>query len=518
MSKRHRRRAQRAVYAKDQTPVTSVQPERKIRYEAVARASANPNPPRPLEIPKPPPGVLPDGVGGMAMDDAFAGMMGWANGYIAQFKEGLAWPGWAVLSELCQRAEYRKISETVAREMVRKWIVLQSSGDEDKGDKIKALNDAFDKFKVRDVFRQAAEHDGLFGRGTVFIDTGYTDDADELAMPLILSEKKIPVGGLKGIRAIEPIWLYPQAYNSRDPLRDDFYKPQTWYCNGRAVHVSRLLQFVGRQVPDILKPSYQFSGISLSQMARPYVDNWLRARESVSDLLHSFSTMVLSTNMGAFLQGDGGDQMIYRAQVFNQTRDNRGLFMVDKETETLSNVSTPLGTLDHLQSQAQEQLASVSGIPLIKLLGISPAGLNASSEGELMVFYDTIHAYQEHLFGANLEKLLKIMQLHLFGDIDPDIGYRFEPLWQLNEAERATTFKTYADAAVGYIQAGVLHPADERQRLADTEDSPYRGIDVNDLPDPPPDLVGEPDDDDDGSDNPQNAKGEPDNAEFKGEA
>jgi hypothetical protein len=35
------------------------------------------------------------------------------------------------------------------------------------------------------------------------------------------------------------------------------------------------------------------------------------------------------------------------------------------------------------------------------------------------------------------------------------------------------------------IGAGVLSPADERQRLADDENGPYAGLDVNDLPDPP---------------------------------
>ena len=59
-------------------------------------------------------------------------------------------------------------------------------------------------------------------------------------------------------------------------------------------------------------------------------------------------------------------------------------------------MSAPLGTLDALQAQSQEQLASVSGIPLVELLGITPAGLNASSEGELKAYYGRIHDDQEH--------------------------------------------------------------------------------------------------------------------------
>jgi hypothetical protein len=55
-------------------------------------------------------------------------------------------------------------------------------------------------------------------------------------------------------------------------------------------------------------------------------------------------------------------------------RSNAGTFALDKETEEFFNVSTPLGTLDALQAQSQEQMSSVSGIPLIILLGITPRG------------------------------------------------------------------------------------------------------------------------------------------------
>jgi phage-related protein (TIGR01555 family) len=256
---------------------------------------------------------------------------------------------------------------------------------------------------------------------------------------------------------------------------------------GKKVHTSRLLTFVGRELPDILRPAYNFCGLSMSQMAKPYVDNWLRTRQSVSDLLHSFSVSGIKTNMQATLGGIGGEDMLMRAQLFNQTRDNRGLFMLDKETEEFFNVSTPLGTLDHLLAQSQEQMASVAGIPLVKLLGITPSGLNASSDGEIRAFYDFIGSYQQHLFGRHLETVLKIIQLNEFGVIDDEIGFRFEPLWELNETERAAVRKTDVDTAVELINAGVLHPEEERKRLATTEDSLYHGLDVDDVPEPPED-------------------------------
>ncbi len=90
-------------------------------------------------------------------------------------------------------------------------------------------------------------------------------------------------------------------------------------------------------------------------------------------------------------------------------RDNRGLQIVDKETEELNNVSTLLTGLSKLQAQSQEHIAAISGIPLVKLLRITPSGLNASSEGEIRSFYDKIEAFQEDVIRQPIQKILEII-------------------------------------------------------------------------------------------------------------
>ncbi|GJH08447.1 hypothetical protein CBA19CS11_06435 [Caballeronia novacaledonica] len=258
----------------------------------------------------------------------------------------------------------------------------------------------------------------------------------------------------------------------------------------RQVHASRLLTFVSSPVPDMLKPTYAFGGLSLSQIAKPYVDNWLRTRQSVSDLLHSFSTMVLKTNLAAVLNAEGAEQMLRRAVLFNQARDSRHLMMIDRDTEDFANVSAPLGSLDRLQAQSQEHMAAVTGIPLIVLLGITPSGLNATSEGELRTFYAWIEAQQEWLFTAPLSRLLNVIQLSLFGAIDPDIGFGYVPLWMLSEEQLADMRKVESDTGIGLINAGVISPEEARMRLAAQEDGPYSSLDLNEeAPEPPLEQV-----------------------------
>jgi len=331
------------------------------------------------------------------------------------------------------------------------------------------------------------ELDGWFGRSNLSIDTGDNGNPHELTTPLIMDRRKLGKGRLKGFKVIEPFWTYPDQYNSDNPLAEDFFIPRTWWVQSRRVHRSRLLTMVSREVPDILKPAYMFGGLSLTQLSKPYVDNWLRTRQSVSDLIHSFATNGLKTRMDD-LTSPGASQLLReRVEFYNQMRDNGGLFLLDKDTEEYFTVATPLASLDKLQAQSQEHMAAVTGIPLVVLFGITPSGLNASSDGEIRAFYDWIAAQQEQFVSPLLKTCMDLIQLNEWGDIDEDIGFSWNPLWQLDDAGRASVEKTKADTDAVLIDKGVLDPEDSRRRIANDENSMYHGINPDDLPPPPVD-------------------------------
>lgn len=450
----------------------------RINPEALARARgrgvSDEDIANPFTLPSVPPRVKPAGAG-MAMDEDLTGLYQWASQ--DAYVEGQVFLGYPTLAAMTQRAEYRRPAEIIAEEMTRKWIKIKATGDEDKSDKVKELEEEFERIGARRIFREAIEQDGFFGRSQIYFDLGDLTD-DELKLPLVVSNLKIRKGALKRLAVIDPIWTYPGQYDSTNPLSKDFYKPTSWFVLSREIHSSRLITIVSREVPDILKPAYLFGGLSLLQMGKPYVDNWLRTRQSVSDLLHSFTVMVLKSNMASILEGGAGDDFFGRLDIFNQCRDNRGVFAIDKDTEDFSNVSAPLGGLDHLQAQAQEHQAGVFGIPLVKLFGISPSGLNASSEGEISTFYDGIAARQERL-EPSVRKVMQIAQLSLWGEIDPDITFDFEPLEEMDATEQAALRKTEAETGKVLIDAGVIDPGEERKRVAEEEDSPYAGLDLN---------------------------------------
>lgn len=440
-----------------------------------------------LSAPVLPKGVVPEGEKpAVAMDscaDIYAYAQQGCNG--AGFQP---FPGYPYLAQLATRPEYRAFADAMAGELTREWISFDGANGGDDGPKsdanqdnerIEELTKAIDRLGLKNVFKLAAQHDCFFGRAQIAITLKNQDPA----LPLVLSPNTVPKGSLERFSCVEPMWSTPNEYNALDPTAPDFYKPRSWFVLGKKYHASRLLTIISRPLPDMLKPAYNFSGMSLSQLADRYVDNWLRTRQSISDLVNNFSITALKTNMQNVLTGscDGSD-IAARADLFTLYRSNKGLMLLDNEGEELVQLNTPLSGLSDLQGQALEQLCVVSRMPAMILTGISPSGLNASSDGEIRVFYDWISSQQESVWKEALDTCIKVIQLDLWGEIDPTITWKYNPLWQVTAKEQSEIRLNNANADATYVDRGILSPEEVRERLSADQDSDYAGIDVSEVP------------------------------------
>jgi hypothetical protein len=124
-------------------------------------------------------------------------------------------------------------------------------------------------------------------------------------------------------------------------------------------------------------------------------------------------------------------------------------------------------------------MASVSNIPLIYLLGITPSGLNATAEDEITVFAEYIRSMQESMFTENLKTVFDVIQLSEFGNIDPGIGFEYEDLTEMDLLDMAMIRKTEAETDAVYVTNAIIAPDEVRERLAADEGSPYHSLEVN---------------------------------------
>jgi len=403
----------------------------------------------------------------------------------------VGFPGYPYLAGLATRPEYRAMASAYSVEVTREWIqfcgVNEEEGEAKKTTrrKIKELEDELERLQVRKIIQTAAEHDKLFGRAQILINTGAKEE--DLKLPLIVSSKTIKKGSIKGFSNVEPIWSTPAGYNALDPSQPDFYKPLLWFVIGRETHSTRLMTIITNPVPDILKPAFNFGGISLSQLAEPYVDIWLVTRQSIADMINMYSITVLATDMSQVLSGvtNAAGSFLDRLNLFSQTRSNKGIMALDKEREEVIQVNTPLSGLAELQSQAQEHMCAVSRVPAMILTGISPSGLNASSEGEIRAWYDWIAAQQSAYWHAPLKTMIQCAMLNLWGEIDENISFNWVPLWQMSGKELAEIRKSDAEADAVYLTNQVVSIEEVRGKLASDPESGYEGLDVDEIPEAP---------------------------------
>lgn len=395
--------------------------------------------------------------------------------------EGLpVFVGYGVLSGLVQNGLIRAGVEMRSNEMTRKWGKLVSIGEDDneidndeQNDKIKALEKAMKRFKVKDMLNKAASFCGYFGGCLGFIDTG--EKQENLANPLILSPITFKQGSFKGIQLIEPYNISPGFYNSTNPLFRDYYKPNVWYIQGVPVHESRLLYFAENELPVMLKPAYNFFGLSLAQKVLDAVSHYTANRESASRLLNKYSLMVVKTNMQEVLSGGFDTQLRQRMTYFNQNRDNDGCAVIDKDSEDIVVMTTSLSGVTDLVRQSMEYVAAMFNEPVTKMWGISPAGFN-TGDADLQNHYDNIESLQEKIFREPLNRLIKVLQLNEFGSIDKSINFKFAPLSEADKAQQIANNKTEAETANMYAELGVVSPEEIRQKLIDDPDSGYNNL------------------------------------------
>jgi phage-related protein (TIGR01555 family) len=281
------------------------------------------------------------------------------------------------------------------------------------------------------------------------------------------------------LRTVEPVWVWPLNYDSINPLSPKWYRPETWFVMAQEVHKTRLLTFISREVPDLLKPAYMFGGQSLTQLMMPVVENWLSTRRAVGEIVKKFSFKVIYLNLVEALNTGNAAKLAKRISLFTQLQNNSGAMVLDKGSEEFVNSAVPLSGLEQLQAQAQEHQCSLSRIPAVKLLGIQPAGLNATSEGELRSFEENIHSYQEAFYRPNLTTVLNLVQCSLFGQVDPDITFEFESLTEeMSDGERATAANQVIGAASNAFESGLLGRADSLKTLRSLGDG--LGITIED--------------------------------------
>jgi phage-related protein (TIGR01555 family) len=394
-------------------------------------------------------------------------------------------PGFAFLAQVSQNGVAYSICKTISQEMNRKGFEFKCVGDDTDQKRILELKQACIDYKVSEALEWACWL--VTAMGGCKIAPKLKGDEDEQDSELYIDDIKIGKGDLEYFKVIDPNWYVAIQYNTINPRDEWFYKPQAYTVLGHITHASRLFKMGYQQAPDILKPTYLFNDIGILQQSLPYISRFEEQVAAVTQIVKRYNVSVLKTNMEAIIDDstisagmNGAANMKNRVNIFNAGRNNLGTFVIDKESEDFAQISMQLAGLKELLDQAGEYMSIVSKIPVTKLLGISPGGMNATGEADMRNFYDMIRSMQEIVIRPALTEMIHVMMLSLWGEIDDTIVFEFCKLEETNPVEDSQIRLNDSQTAANYINAGVLSPAEVRAKIANEQGSNYNEIDIDD--------------------------------------
>ena len=293
----------------------------------------------------------------------------------------------------------------------------------------------------------------------------------------------IDKGDVEYLQVIEPIWSTGINWQSFNPLLPDFYKPQKYAIMGRITHVTRLMHFKYKEVPDILKPTYMFQGQPLAQELIPYLMGFEQSRININKLIAKYNHFVLKCNLESIIADNSdafvnGQNLGVRIDLFNQVATNGNVIAIDKDSEEFENISVNLSGLSEIMNQNIQYVCSIGRIPVNKLFQNSLGGLNPTGEFETTSFRDTIREHRVNIVDHNIQQALELFMIDVYGEIDDDICWEWLPIEESNELEQSQINLNIANELSTLTNAGILAQQQAAQVLVQTEDVKYSGLEI----------------------------------------
>lgn len=366
-----------------------------------------------------------------------------------------------------------KIARLPAREMTREWIKLQvddsvdGEATEDKMLLGKQIAQAMDDLAVKTAFYEAILWSRVHGGAVIFL--GVNDGVEDLAEPLELERVK----SLDFLTVFDRWDLQIETYNTE--LKGGHYgEPETYLLfpqtsgsgqsmAGTVVHASRLIRFDGVVTSRYRQALNGGWADSIYTCMRETLADFGISWHAVCHLLADFAQAVLKMQgLAEAIASQESNVVIDRLTAMDMCRSVARAIPIDAESESFERVTTPMGGLPETIDRLMLRIAEAAEMPATLLFGQSPAGLQATGDADIRFFYDSIHAKQEAELRPRLDYLLDVLLASKDGPTKgrspENWSYRFNPLWQETDKERAETRKTQAETDAIYLQEGVLDP------------------------------------------------------------
>lgn len=353
----------------------------------------------------------------------------------------------------------RRIIDVIPADMLKNWITITSGLDPDVE---KRFSLTLRRTQLIDKLKRGMQWGRLYGGalGVMLVKhQGY-----DLSQPLQLDW--IMPGDFAGLLIFDrwngvnpsseliedisdPDYGYPKYYTVTDPAGGGSVK----------IHHSRVIRFTGNTLPFWEEIAEMQWGASVVES----IFDELRKRDNVSwniaQLTFMANIRVLKMqDLGQLLAATDNEsqaELLRTLEAQNMLLNNMGMQVMDA-ADGLETHQYTFGGLADCYQQFIMDISGAAEIPVTRLFGRSPSGLNATGESDLQNYYDMIAEKQESYLRPILNKVLPPFIISTLGSLPDDFDFEFDPVAEPSDKERADLAKCGTDNVVAAYNAGLI--------------------------------------------------------------
>lgn len=281
----------------------------------------------------------------------------------------------------------------------------------------------------------------------------------------------------KGWRIVDPVWLTPvfSPDDTFDPTSEMFYKP-TWYRlpMGGLIHHTWIIKVDNCEVADILKPTFYWCGVPLTQQIYQRVWCFDKTANEAPLLAMSKRMLIVDANV----------QQIYKNKkyifglmsIIKKCWHNWGVFFKNPDAN-VQQVDTTLTDMDELIFSQGQLVATIAGMPATKLLKTTPKGFNATGEYEWKDYAQHLRDIQKNEYTPLVERTVEILTA-IEGALKR-VVVTWNEVDAPTEEARANIENTKANTRSAYVQNGILTVEEVREAIRTDENGEYTHIEAN---------------------------------------
>ena len=283
-----------------------------------------------------------------------------------------------------------------------------------------------------------------------------------------LNPDTVGPGGFRGILPLDRWMVEPSLEDLVTEFGPALGQPRYYRVlsnapalRGQIIHYSRVpFRFEGICLPYNQRLTENLWGVSIIERLYDRMVAFDSATTGSAQLVYKSYLRTLKIPGLRDIVAAGGQPMnglLTFVNFMSRFQGQEGITLLDKEDEfDIQQPTASFTGIDSALNQFGQQISGALQIPLVRLFGQSPAGLNSSGDSDLRTYYDGIAKDQARDLKTGVTLVYKLIAKSLGIDLPNNFEVKFISLWQMQPVEKAELAGKVSESVSKAYEAGLI--------------------------------------------------------------